>query len=100
MDKLDQILATTDSEEECSDIECEPCSKIFSSVQEYKQHLHSKKHYKMVSKLKTLAKMGGATTKKNRPMIRTILLMTPVMSSFTAMCATRKCLATRIIWRT
>ncbi|KAG8192385.1 hypothetical protein JTE90_029110 [Oedothorax gibbosus] len=65
MEKLDKIiLATTDSEEEGSDIECEPCSKIFSSVQVYKQHLNSKKHYKMVSKLKTMAKMGDAATKK------------------------------------
>lgn len=63
MEKVDQLLLT-DSDDEYPDIECVTCSKSFPTVQMFEQHLNSKKHYKMMNKMKSMQKLGPDAPKR------------------------------------
>ncbi|GBN25920.1 hypothetical protein AVEN_83309-1 [Araneus ventricosus] len=56
--KYQELFNDSDDDDSFPEIECDLCSKSFSSVKAYEQHLSGKKHHQMLSKKKLMKKIG------------------------------------------
>ncbi|KAF8767435.1 zinc finger protein 346-like [Argiope bruennichi] len=55
--KYQELFNDSDDDDSFPEIECDLCSKSFSNIKAYEQHVNSKKHHQMLSKKKLMKKI-------------------------------------------